>query len=148
MPSRETGLNSDYADEVRIWAKKEIAKLEEALEVDEDGFADSEWFHEKMDKHIKYHLTDAGGDYNYIDETGEHVFGLGPVGTLDGAFEYVGELQGAPRRSAANLSSLLSERALLKEIEELKEENKKLKEANDTFTLGAKRTNGKGDYGL
>ena len=29
---------------------------------------------------------------------------------------------------------------MVEEIEELKEENEKLKEANDTFTLGAKRT--------
>lgn len=107
--------------ELKHELKEEIEELQEALEVDEDGFADSVWFHMKMDKHIKYHLTDAGGDYNYIDETGKHVFGLGPVGTLDGAVEYVGDLKEENKTlKEANLSSRLSEQALLKQIKELK----------------------------
>tara|TARA_R110002096_G_scaffold152878_1_gene316331 strand:+ start:483 stop:1073 length:591 start_codon:yes stop_codon:yes gene_type:complete len=84
--SRETGLNSNYADEVRIWAKKEIARLEQegkarkslAIRVDELNKKNIE--ENKELKEENKTLKDA------------------------------------------NLSSLLSERALLKQIKELKEE--------------------------
>tara|TARA_R110001599_G_scaffold343799_1_gene566739 strand:+ start:341 stop:730 length:390 start_codon:yes stop_codon:yes gene_type:complete len=87
--SRETGLNSNYADEVRIWAKKEIARLEQegkarkslAIRVDELNKKNIE--ENKELKEENKTLKDA------------------------------------------NLSSLLSERALLKQIKKLKEENKK-----------------------
>lgn len=65
-----------------------------AVEEDEDGFAVSDWFHEHLDKHIKFHLTEVGGEYNYIDtETGEHIFQLGKGGTLDEVREYVEKLK-------------------------------------------------------
>lgn len=65
-----------------------------AVEEDEDGFAVSDWFHEHLDKHIKFHLTEPGGEYNHIDtETGEHIFHLGKGGTLDEVREYVEELE-------------------------------------------------------
>jgi hypothetical protein len=107
---------------------EENKKLKEALygsavEEDEDGFAVSDWFHEHLDKHIKFHLTDPGGEYNYIDtETGEHVFGLGPGGTLDGAFEYVGELQDENKKLKKRLTSNT------KLIMKLKKENKQFKD--------------------
>jgi len=68
---------------------KEIACLKEEIkELREDGWR------EKMDEHIKFHLTEIGGEYNYIDtETGEHIFLLGKGGTLDEAVEYVEELK-------------------------------------------------------
>ena len=77
----------------------EIAELKEALngsavEEDENGFAVSDWFHEHVNKHIKFHLTEIGGEYNYIHtETGEHIFNLGSGGTLDEVQDYVAELK-------------------------------------------------------
>ena len=79
--------------------EEENKKLKEhlegsAVEEDEDGFAVSDWFHEHLDKHIKFHLTEVGGEYNYIDtETGEHIFQLGKGGTLDEVREYVEKLK-------------------------------------------------------
>jgi len=62
---------------------KELKELQE-----EDGWR------KKMDEHIKFHLTEIGGEYNYIDtQTGEHIFLLGKGGTLDEAVEYVEELK-------------------------------------------------------
>ena len=60
------------------------------VEEDDEGFAISDWFHEKMAKHIKFHMTDPGGEYNYIDpETKKHIFHLGSKGTLDDCRDFV-----------------------------------------------------------
>jgi hypothetical protein len=47
-------------------------------EVDDGGFAVSEWFNEKLDKHIKYHLTEYGGDFVYREGVSKELkYGLG-----------------------------------------------------------------------
>ena len=64
------------------------------VEEDDEGFAISDWFHEKMAKHIKFHMTDPGGEYNYIDpETKKHIFCLGSKGTLDDCRDFVENLE-------------------------------------------------------
>ena len=69
---------------------KENEELKQQLEVDEDGFACSDWFYEKMNKHIHYHVVEEGGEYNHFDkETNKRVYHLGEGGSLDEIREYV-----------------------------------------------------------
>ena len=113
--------------------EEENEKLNEALkssalEEDEHGFAVSDWFHEKLDKHIKFHLTEIGGEFNYIDtETGEHVFCLGSGGTLDDAVGYVEQLKEQNEKLKAG--TLLKFQEV--EIEDLTQENQNFKEILD-----------------
>lgn len=49
-----------------------------SVEVDDDGFAVSDWFNEKLDKHIKYHLTEYGGEFVYREGVSKELkYGLG-----------------------------------------------------------------------
>lgn len=95
MPKKGSVCKSLYDEVVAENKRLKDALNGSAVEEDENGFAVSDWFHEHMGKHIKFHLTEIGGEYNYIHtETGEHVFEFGSGGTLDEAREYVGELKG------------------------------------------------------
>lgn len=72
---------------------EKIEELKEQLEEDDEGFATSDWFQEKMDKHIKFHMTDAGGEFTHTcPETNKIVYHLGSVGSLEGCREYVNGL--------------------------------------------------------
>jgi hypothetical protein len=122
--------------------KEENKKLTEEnneLEEDEDGFAVSDWFHEHLDKHIKFHLTELGGEYNYIDtETGEHIFLLGKGGTLDEVRDYVEELKEENKQLKRVVDNETAHNRMLeKKNKKLKEENKELKEENK-FLLNSK----------
>tara|TARA_R110002020_G_scaffold35921_4_gene108170 strand:- start:1754 stop:2590 length:837 start_codon:yes stop_codon:yes gene_type:complete len=49
-----------------------------AVEEDDEGFAVSDWFNEKLDKHIKYHLTEYGGEFVYREGVSKELkYGLG-----------------------------------------------------------------------
>jgi hypothetical protein len=99
----------------------------------------SDWFHEKLDKHIKFHLTEIGGEFNYIDtETGEHVFCLGSGGTLDDAVGYVEQLKEQNEKLKAG--TLLKFQEV--EIEDLTQENQILKEILDEVRVYLGRFDG------
>ena len=40
--------------------QEKVKKLKEQLHCDDEGFADSDWFHEKLEKHIECHLSGDG----------------------------------------------------------------------------------------
>ena len=106
--------------------RKEMAKIEDAtkgevedilqvapyimkLKEDENGFATSDWFFEKMNKHIHYHMVEEGGEYNYIHTTtGERVFELGKGGTMDECREYIEKL-----KADADTANLLFQKLLV-----------------------------------
>ena len=116
---------------------KENEELKQQLEVDEDGFACSDWFYEKMNKHIHYHVVEEGGEYNHFDkETNKRVYHLGEGGSLDEIREYVEqqikeneELKEEAEENEKLFNTTFSEFMKLKiENKKLKEENEKLKE--------------------
>lgn len=133
MPKKGSVCKSLYDEVVAENKRLKDALNGSAVEEDENGFAVSDWFHEHMAKHIKFHLTEIGGEYNYIDtETGEHVFEFGSGGTLDEAREYVGELKDENKLLTVAHTKTLKRRnwdqserdKLRKEIESLKKSNK------------------------
>ena len=101
------------------------------VEEDDEGFAISDWFHEKMAKHIKFHMTDPGGEYNYIDpETKKHIFCLGSKGTLDDCRDFVENLEKEIEELKEKITCLESDsynEVSLAEYEELNKENEELK---------------------
>ena len=108
------------------------------VEEDDEGFAISDWFHEKMAKHIKFHMTDPGGEYNYIDpETKKHIFCLGSKGTLDDCRDFVENLE----KEIEELKKQLAEMTQFHEWDKIanfkwqdeKAKNEELKEENENL---------------
>ena len=130
MPKKGSVCKSLYDEVVAENKRLKDALNGSAVEEDENGFAVSDWFHEHMEKHIRFHLTEIGGEYNYIHtETGERVFEFGSGGTLDEAREYVGELKGeneSLKKSNKQKTKIIHR--FKKQVKELEEE---LEEADD-----------------
>jgi len=109
---------------------------------------DDTCFLNKMDEHIKFHMTDSGGEYNYIDnETGEHIFLLGSKGTLDDCVDFVEELKKENKKLKGENKQLILERdsfekefhftlgCQVKDEEQFKKEKKELQEKYDALTI-------------
>ena len=67
---------------------EEVAELKEKTKCDEDGYACSSWFREKLDFYINYQFTNEGGEYNYFLKDTPKI-----PNNLDDLFEYLTELK-------------------------------------------------------
>ena len=113
--------------------KKDKSELEEQLEVDDDGFACSDWFEEKLNKHIHFALVEEGGEYNHFDTiTNKRVYHLGEGGSLDEIRDSVGKLEKENEIHVKQIDELikLTDSTAVCELMKLKEENEKLKKEN------------------
>ena len=132
--SKNEELKEENEELKRVADHAEKVLEDSPVEEDDEGFAISDWFHEKMAKHIKFHMTDPGGEYNYIDpETKKHIFCLGSKGTLDDCRDFVENLEKEIEELKIKLDEGTEQRlADTKKLNEyytkVKEENEELKE--------------------
>ena len=117
---------------------EEVAELKEKTKCDEDGYACSSWFREKLDFYINYQFTNEGGEYNYFLKDTPKI-----PNNLDDLFEYLTELKQEVKHEVEQRYLLTQEGKRLEreddqmedtlaslnfyktELTELKEENKK-----------------------
>ena len=117
---------------------EEVAELKEKTKCDEDGYACSSWFREKLDFYINYQFTNEGGEYNYFLKDTPKI-----PNNLDDLFEYLTELKQEVKHEVEQRYLLTQEGKRLEreddqmedtlaslnfyktELAEVKEENKK-----------------------
>ena len=128
--SKNEELKEENEELKRVADHAEKVLEDSPVEEDDEGFAISDWFHEKMAKHIKFHMTDPGGEYNYIDpETKKHIFCLGSKGTLDDCRDFVENLEKEIEELKIKLDEGTEQR--LADTKKLNEYYTKVKEENE-----------------
>jgi len=104
---------------------EEVAELKEKTKCDEDGYACSSWFREKLDFYINYQFTNEGGEYNYFLKDTPKI-----PNNLDDLFEYLTELKQEVKRLEREDDQMEDTLASLNfyktEVAELKEQREKL----------------------
>ena len=134
---KELGVERNLARDVRILVE-EIEELKEHLECEEDGYPTSDWFKEKLDFHIKYHFLNEGGEYyEALKDLKEKPNCLDDLiyGSLERLQEELKEKEETFKYQSDMEKQCHNDDIDKKQqvIDELKEENKKLKKGNETY---------------